>query len=213
VRLDFARDYWSEFEFIVNRQNYIAPLDDFWEGGPILTVGRLYGYKSEAAISLLANKRFYDTRTVVTSAGVRLPGPALEFFQPEAQLSLRHYWDKARAWRTTTRLSYQKNDDNGSGYFDYHRYRVGQEILYRTKKWEARVQARVGYYDFPVQTVSILEPALRHKTDVLVNVGGEATIWRELKMFVDYEYEQSLSNELLDEYTANTIFAGLDWEF
>jgi hypothetical protein len=57
---------------------------------------------------------------------------SLEFNRNEFDLAVRNNWDHKRRWRTTTKLGFELNEDNGSGYFDYKRYYVAQQLRFQT---------------------------------------------------------------------------------
>lgn len=210
LRKDFARNYWWEFEPFFTRQLFADPLDDYWEPGPRLTWGRRYGYKSELSLSSDLTWRAYDNRTVYTSEGQPVPGEGLVYLQKEIALRVRHNWDRAGHWQTTTRLTYCNNDDNGSGYFDFDRYQAVQSARYQQKTWEIRGQVRGSYYDYPVQQVSAVDESLRHRFTLGGSLRAELEVMKRVKVFGEYEYERTWGNTSYDRYTVNTIAGGID---
>jgi len=216
VRWDFALNTWLELSGTAQRQFYKAPLDDYWEGGPKLTVGHDYGYRSSVSFGYWWNRRDYDTRRQVSLTNTSLPGTSLQFFQHEVELAWRHNWDSQRRWRTTTRLGFQVNRDNGPGFYDYARYLATQQFRYVAPAWEFKLQGRIYYYNFDHQSVSLTDstdPHRRQKAVAGVSVRGERKLGKQLKLFAEYEYEKSLSNRAVDEYQANKIAGGVGWEF
>jgi hypothetical protein len=213
VRRAFGPAYRGELELGVIRQFLKYPLDDYWEVGPRFVLGRAYGYQSDLALSYEFFHRPYEERFQTLADGTPLPDRPLAYQQHETALAWQHYWDKQRCWRTTTKLSLVLNQDNGSGYFDYRKYQASQQVRYRTKKWEARVQGKVSFYDYPIQTISDTDLSLRQKTLLVVNVRGERRLTRSLKWYAEFEHERALSNIALDEYRVNLVSSGLDWEF
>lgn len=213
VRWTFARNTWLELAGTAQRQLLDAPLDDYWEGGPRLTLGHDYGRRSSIALSCAFNHRAYDTREQVSLTGTNLPGTALGFDQIDVDLAWRQNWDPRRRWRTATRLGFQQNADNGPGFYDYRRYRVAEQVRYVAATWEVKAQAQALFYDFQHQTVDTTSSNLREKAIVNLDLRAEKTICKHLKLFAEYEYERSLSNRAVDEYHANKIFGGAAWEF
>ncbi len=212
LRRDFQKN-WVELEMSGTRQFVAEPLDDSWQFGPRLSLGRSYGHKSDVTLSYQRNLMPFDTRTQVDRMGMPVPGTELEFTTQILELSLKHNWDAKRRWRATARLGWEVNEDNGSGFFDFNLYRASQKLAYRAEKWELSGQARIAYYDFPVQTVSATDLRKRNKTVLSFTLHAERNLTKKMKLFTDYSHERSQSNALFDRYTANVIRSGIDWQF
>ena len=213
VRWMFTHDTWLELSGTAQRQFYREPLDDYWEGGPKLMLGRDYGHRSSLTLAYSWNVRDYDTREQVSLSGTNLAGTSLEFLQHDVELAWRHNWDAPRHWRTATRLGFQDNQDNGPGFYDYRRYSASQQLRYVAPTWEIKAQGRVSFYDFEFQHISATDSDLRQKATVNVSLRGEKKLGRYWSLFAEYEYEQSLSNRTVDEYRANRVAGGLGVKF
>jgi len=217
---------WLDLEFPVSRQLYDRnPEDDlvlydYWEYGPRLLWRHEYGNRSEFNLSYGINWRPYDDRPQVDEEGWEEPGTNLGFRWQRAEAQWRQVWDRKRRWRTTTRLGLDVNADNGSGYYDYHKYFVSEEVRFRPLGWEVRLQGGVNWYQYAVQTAVSGEAALtaataekRRKTLLIASVRLERQLASRWKVIAEYEYEQSLSNEDFDQYRVNTASAGIEFEF
>lgn len=202
-----------ELELPSTRQFFGDIIDDYWETGAELTLGREFTRATDLAASYEFLDRFHDSRESRDSAGRLQPGRILQFRQHELTLAWRQFWDPDRRWRTVTRLSLQLNEDNGGGYYDYLRPEFSEQIRYESKSWAARAEVRVAHYLYAHQRVSDSDSPIRERTYVRLNLRGEKNLWKTLKLFAQYEYERALSNLETDTYTANTISAGLDWEY
>lgn len=213
LRRMLAGGTWLELSGTAQRQIYREPLDDYWEGGPKLTLGRDYVRRSSLTLAYSWNVRGYDTREQISLNGANLPGTSLQFSQHDVDLTWRHNWDTRRRWRTATRLGFQANQDNGSGFYDYRRYLASQQLRYVAPTWEIKAQGRVSFYDFESQQVSATDPELRRKAIVTTSLRGEKKLGERFKVFAEYEYEQSLSNRTVDEYRVNRVAGGLGFEF
>jgi hypothetical protein len=213
VRWAFSGNAWLEFAGTAQRQFFRAPLDDYWEGGPKLSLGYDYGHRSSLSLGYAWNLRDYDTRQQVSLEGAHVPGTSLQFIQNEAELVWRHHWEAQRRWRTTARLGFQHNQDNGPGYFDYDRYAASVQVRYVAPTWEVKGQARSSVYDFARQFAGPTDSSFRLKTIISTGVHAEKTVWKKLKLFAEYEHEHSLSNRAVDEYRANGVAGGVAWEF
>lgn len=198
---------------VVDRQFFSDPLDDYWEWGPLLEATLDYGHRSEFTVSYEFAHRLHDTREKVSRTGFRIPGSRLEYYQNEIEFGLKHYWDKERKWRTWTKAGYERNDDNGSGYYDLNRFKFRQEVRYREKNWEISSRASLLYYDYDHQQVSRTDPSSRYKTGLVLSIKGERNITEEFKLFCEVEHEKSLSNRQSNEYDATKFLAGIDLEF
>jgi hypothetical protein len=221
-----GRQSWLDLEFPVSCQLYDRDAEDdlvlydYWEYGPRLVWRQEYGYRSEFNLSYGINWRPYDDRPQVDAEGWEVPGTDLEFQWQRAEVLWRQVWDRHRNWRTTTRLGLDVNADNGSGYYDYHKYFVSEEVRLRTHGWELRVQGGVNWYRYAVQTAVSNDAAStpedaenRQKTLLSATVRLERQLSSRWKLLVEYEYEQSLSNEDFDRYRVNTGSAGIEFEF
>jgi hypothetical protein len=213
LRKDFNGGWYFEGEFEITRQYLAAPLDNYWQGGPRLTLGREYGKRSELALSYAVLRQSYDRRSQVSLDSVPVPDTALAYLTHEVELAWRHQWDSAKRWRTATKLKYQHLGDNGSGYFDYNKYVFAQELRYRAPGWEISGQGKINRYDYASRYASLDPQSKRWVTGFAANLRGEKSLVRKLKVYLEFEYERYLSNESTMEYEATTLSSGLNWEF
>jgi hypothetical protein len=218
AKRNFSETIWLSLEVPISREYYNGTIDDYWQVGPRATLGRHYGNGSEIAAVYEFTYRRYDTEPAlaVQSDGtvvVPIPGKIRASDQHDVGIVWKHQWDAAQRWRSTTRVSFRRNTDNGGGYYDYDRWQVAHQIRFRTRVWEASAEARVGFYDFPVQTVDPTTTTRRERTDLFVTLRAERKLGRHLRIFALYEYENAESNRSVDEYAANTVSGGVGWEF
>ena len=213
LRRDFGNNYWASLELPAKRQFFREPLDDYWEYGPRLTLGKSYGHKSELSVSYEISERDYDHGELRSALGDPLPDTRRKSIQQEARLAWKHHWDPNNCWRTTTRLSARQSEDNGSGYFDYTKLQAGEQLLFHTKKWDLSAEAKVARYDYPVQTVSATNLAKRRSTELAFNFRCERRVASFLKIFAEYERERVFSNLEFEQYAVATVKGGLNWMF
>jgi len=219
MRNEFALKYWLQIEMPVTRQLLKAPLDNYWQYGTKISVGREYGHQSELTLSYAASELLYDTRFQFDADGVEVPGAPLALSQYKVELGSQHYWDTGRHWRTAAKLGFDYNQDNGSGYFSYFKYEVSAQVRYQSPDLEMRGKIGVAHYDFPVQTIDptsltnlTVLPKFA-KTSLVLNLRVEKKVAKVLRLFAEYEHEISFSNEPFDRYRVNTVSGGLDWQF
>jgi len=210
ARWSMRKDFWLQAEPRLSRQFFKEPLDDYWEPGGKLTLGHDYGFRSTISLGYAVARLIFDTREQLDLAGTALPGQPLEYTQHEPEISVRHNWDAQRRWRTATRLSFQVNDDNGPGFFDYHRYQAAQQIRYVNGSWDVKASGKVSYYDFAHQPATASNPSSREKTLLTFSFRGDRKLMKHLKIFAEFEHEFSLSNRPSEEYRVNRIVGGID---
>lgn len=213
LRWNARQDCWFEVEFEMSRQVFRAPLDDYWEYGPKLELGLSYARQSELSVSCSYLARPYLDRVAADRRGLPLAGTTLETQIHRVETTWRHHWDEARHWRTTTRLRGDWQSDNATGYHDYRRVTISEQLRWRCRPWEVQLQGRILAQEYGVQTVSVLDSSLRNRFIAVGEVHIEHLLGKKWKIYVDYAHESSLSNEFLDEYRINTVNAGLGVEF
>ncbi len=205
--------WWLEGAFTVERDKLVQPLDDYWVYAPKLVLGHDFNPLTRVTLTYEFEYRPNDRAPQLDAAGLILPGTHLDYLDHTVTLELRHFWDAQHHWRSLTRLSYVNRQDNGSGFFDYRRYQFFEQLRFNNRNWEFKAQARISYYDYPVQTVSPTDADLRNKIHYQFNFRGERTLNKHLKLFLDYEHEFLTSNRDIDEFHANTVMLGVDLEF
>lgn len=212
VRKD-AGPWWGELSLSGSRHYFRRPLDDFWQGGPQLTLGRYYGQRSEVSLSYQAAPLFYDTREQADPTGAPVAGSRLRYLPQTVELAWQHTFDPRRRWRVGSRLGFETNQDNGSGYYDYQQFRASGQLRHRAPTWEAGAQASIAYYDYPHQPVSLADPAQRHRTSLQLGLRGEKILSKHWRVYAAYDHERSYSNLAAEEYQANTVTAGIEFAF
>ncbi|MEW6305270.1 MAG: hypothetical protein AB1705_17480 [Verrucomicrobiota bacterium] len=212
ARRTLAGSTWLELEGVAERHLLVLPLDDYWTAGPKLTLGCDYGHRSTFNVAYAYNHRLFDQRARLDSSGFALPGP-LRLEEHVVGVEWRHNFDPKRRWRSVTRLTFATARDNASGFFDYARWQVAQQLRFVSRAGEIRAVANITDYDYDVQTIAPSEAQNRVKTLLHFELRGEKKLTKHTSVFAAGEYERSLSNILLDEYDATTVSAGLSWSF
>src|SRR5438094_2745761 len=192
LRRDFANHYWASLELPAKRQFFREPLDDYWEYGPRMTLGKSYGRKSELSLSYEISQRDYDHDPLRAADGSAIADTRRKAIQQEARLMWKQSWDPKGRWRTTTRLIAKQSEDTGSGYFDYTKLQAGEQILFHSKDWDISADAKVARYDYPIQTATDFRK--RRSTEIAFDFRCERRIASFLKIFAEYDRERVLSN-------------------
>ena len=205
VKLELPGKRRLEFNGVIGRQEFAAPLDDQWEFGPKFLFGQRFGRGSDLTVTLRWRDRAYDKRAAPGN-----PGKSLHFDQKESEVSLRHYWDEAKVWNTRTRAGVEYNEDNGNGFFDYWRVKFSQEAGFTKGGFLGTLQAKVLHYDYLNQRG--LDGTGRARSEVTFSARAEQQIIKRLKIFAEYEHEWIVAEDRTDRYRTTTFMAGLEWE-
>jgi hypothetical protein len=110
-------------------------------------------------------------------------------------------------------LGFNHNHDNGGGYYNNQRFYVSGDVRFRSTDWQLKASSTLSYYAFPVQRISTPESAALHLTAWDVDLRVERRIYKGIRGFVAFEYDQSASNDPAAEYRAHVGSGGLSWEF
>lgn len=212
-RAQLADCVWLRMGVPVLRQFFREPLDDYLEYGPRVSWGWNYGHDSEMDWVYAYVVREYDNYEELTEDGLALPDTERVFQQQEARWEWRHYWDEAKRWQSSTRLDWRRNEDRGSGYFDYHRYRVSHRLRYRAEPWTWSVRGRITHYRYEHQIVSMADTEKRRRTEYSMAVRLEREIAEHLSLYTEYDGEWIEGNIRSEEYRVGTVLAGMLWEF
>jgi len=214
MRKDFETGFWAQAEVPVTRWSLAAPLDDYWDIGPVVTVGYNLGQYSDLTASYGASYQPHAQWVVLDRFGRPLP-QHLEIFQDRTELAWRQYWDRRQHFRTLTRLIFAYDEDNGGGYFNYDQYQIVEDLLWQTADWQVKASAQQTYELYPVQGVGILNGQLLNRNLLDLSLEVERRLFKRLKAFGKVEYERGHSNYANDagDYAARIFSGGLRWEF
>jgi len=213
TRCELSDRTWLVLELPVARQLYDGSLDDYWELGPKVVVGHNLSERIEASLTYSFTHRDYDEEPARDATGGAVTNTVRASSQHDITGTWKQYWDAARRWRSATKLGYRHSLDNLSGYFDYERFSIAQEVRFQTPTWEFTAEVRLSDYRYPVQTVSDTDLRKRKRTDLTLSLRGERQIAKHIRLYAQYDYERTDSNAALDEYTVNTVSGGLAVEF
>jgi hypothetical protein len=213
IKRKLGDNHWINFESEFERQYFKAPLDNYRETSPKLTLGRKFTKRSQMSLSYEFDFRRYETRQEIADDGTRLDGSSLSLYRHRLELGLKYYFGANERWRTYSRLRYRINDGSGSGYFDYKRFLVIQQLQYDQKSWLTSAEIRLGDYDYDTQTIDSTSATRRSKQLLSTEWRIEKSLTKRLKFIASYEYERSKSNLNFDDYQVNVFSLTFDWEF
>ncbi len=201
----------ARFDGAFTRQLYDdEEIDNYWEPEARVRVARSYGHRSEVSAAFQTARRLFDSREQADIGGYGMANTSLSYWRPEAGVQLRHYWDQKRRWRSSTKLSWLWNRDNGSGYYDYDRLLFSQQLRWANDKWEVRAGARVGWYDYRVQEV---QGEKRERSYYILDIRAERRVFKHFFLYAAAEREWDISNDPLDQYQDWAASGGVGLEF
>jgi hypothetical protein len=207
VQYDLGGGRRLEGSFTLARLDFGQPLDDSWETGPKVLFAQKYGeLGSEFTAMIQWRHRSYDTRSAPGE-----PGKSLNFDIPELELGVRHQWDTEKRWRSRVRGGVELNEDNGSGFYNYRRWKISKDLGFTQGGFEGMLQAKVLHYDYAEQTVAPDNKA-RQRTELVLGGRIRQKIMKHLNAFAEIEYERVLATDFEERYHATTVWGGIEWE-
>jgi len=214
LRKDFQDGWWLQGAMPITRWSLAAPLDDYWEFGPIVTVGHNFGPQSDVSASYAASYQPHSDWSALDTYGRALP-EHLEIFQDRTELAWHQYWDAQRQWRSSTRAIFAYDQDNGGGYFNYYQYQFVQDLLWQTPDWQVKGSAQQVYELYPVQGVGVLNGQHLNRNLLDLSLEVERRLLKHWRGFGKVEYQRGRSNysDAAGDYTATAFSFGLRWEF
>lgn len=181
-------------------------LDDFWEAGWRYTLAREYGSGSEAVVGLECSWWIYDRRETRALNGLPAEDRGLYYWRPEAFFEWKHFFDRGKRWRTTTKAGWLLNADNGSGYFDYERFAVAQRLKWRSGDWEVSGGARAAWYRYRFQEFAGKK---RERQYITVEMRAERRLGGRFLVYANAEREWNRGSDPLDDFRDWLVVGGL----
>lgn len=206
ARLDLGNKRRLEFRSNGSRNLFDPPLDDYWQADNRILFGQGFGKRSEITFSVELSFRDYDSRRHSTIAN----GDTLKYRIIDGDVTLRHYWDEQEHWRSRLRAGFGYNDDNGNGFYNYQKWRLGHELSFASGKFEAIMDAKLLHYRYARDVFSGGDRLRR--TEVVASVRFEQALTKKLKAFAEITQEWALSSDPFERYKATTAWGGLDWQ-
>ena len=201
-------DVQAETELL--RQVYSGEISDYWAPAAGLRLIRRYGHRSEVSLYGQTKYLVYDSREKADPDGNALAGTSLVYQQNEIGIQWRHTFDKDQQWRTRTKLNYKLSQDNGSGYFDYHRVQGSQQLRWKNPLWEVKMNACLNWYTYPEQEI---DNEHYDRYSVVLDVRIERRLGKRWILYSFAEREWSMSNDERDQYRDWAAGCGAGFEF
>lgn len=111
------------------------------------------------------------------------------------------------------KLAFDRNSDNGSGYFDYDRWYALGRLRYEDGPWEVLARWSASFYDYDLQRANGPESGRRHKLGLTAELKVSRKLGGRFKGFIEGGRGESLANDDTDEYAVNRIVTGVEAGF
>ena len=216
LRKELGPHWWLQLEMPVTRWWLAAPLDDFWQFGPVTKIGYQFGPRSDVTLGYGGSYTDHNAwRALEYSDGHEELPQKLETFQNQVELAWRQYWDAHQRWRSSTHLVFADLHDNGGGYYNEQQYQLLQELRWQTPDWMIKASADLTCEDYPIQWIGRENGVTLYRDLWDVSLEMERRLYKGLRTFAKVDYQRCLSNAdaNVDDYKATTVSAGLRYEF
>ena len=211
ARWDLGARTWIEAQASINRSDFFQIPEDFRER----RLGVLAGWQSaDGTLKLGAGARQrdrrYRERTLTTLGGRPLAGTQLRYRAPELELTAERTAAWHGTWRFAGAVSGARNDDNGSGYFNYRLGRALATLGWTRAPWEVEASLGTSRYRWDAQVAGIgLDPPLRRRTDDTLTLQVNRRLNERWFVFTELEREWVWSNDPTAGYTLTMCSLGL----
>ena len=202
---------WLEATGTYGRSDFRLIPEDYQE----YRLGARAGWQSTSGLLKLAigvreSNRRYRERTVTTLGGRPLTGPRLRYRAPEFEVSVERTVEWQGRWRFSGNLTGARNDDNGSGFFNYRHGKLLATAEWSRGPWEVHASLGAGRYHWDEQVAGIgLDPPLRQRRDINLSLQVNRQLGELWFAFAEVERECVSSNDATAAYNVTVCSAGL----
>jgi len=211
ARRYLPKRFWAEGRFELGRQDFISPLDDYWEYTPRFELAKWWK-QNHVAMSYQFTDRPYDNRAEPDGNGLDILGTQLEYNVHRLELEWKQNWGTNDVWRSTTKVRREVSTDNGTGYFKFRRWRISEKVRYKRDKWTVTAEASWSPFVYPNQEAVLGLIERRKRTDWGFSLRLDRLINKYWRGYLAYDWEKSDSNQTSSTYSVNIVHAGLVFE-
>ncbi len=169
--------------------------------------------RAKVVCSYSYEQRDYADRLERDRSGNSIPGKKLSWEEHQVELGLEVDLDKAKHWRSKTRLRHRLVQDSGSGFNDFAMTRVAQTLAYKQDRWSVSLNGSYTHYDYTVQTKEVGDSNQRHRSRLGLGLDAKRKFGTALEGVARYGFEGYLSNVLEDQYDVHVFTLGLHHTF
>ncbi len=209
-RHGFSPAWFAQLDAGAHRQFYMGALDDYWEASTRFSLAYSYRRNSEVAVGAQSVHWIYDSRVEADPNGRPVLDTRLFYWRPEIFSEWRHYFDREKHWRATTRVAWLRNADSGSGYYDYDRFTLTEKVRWKHSRWEISAGARFGWYYYLEQQYA---GESRERSYINLDLRIERQLDKHLFAFLIGQREWNYGTDPLDDYRDWLVSGGLGVDF
>lgn len=213
IEYEWRPDNYLRLEVPVEWNLYRDRSDNYDEFGIEAAIGREYRFGSRFELAYFYGIRDYTDRGYRDSTGSRVEGTDLEWREQQVNVIWDHRFDKAKRYRSRTKLRLRRVEDNGTGYDDFWMFRASQRLSVAWNDWTFSGDVSYTYYDYDSQTVSSVDLDPRYRSLLSWSAGIERSLGDSWELALDYRFEDYLSNLPEDEYDVHTFSFGITRKF
>jgi hypothetical protein len=190
--------------------------DDFQDVGGRLGAVYNLGLWADLELRFTVFRRDFETRVQYTAGGRPLIGTELLVNQRRGEGRFNLKFGPESHWAIKAKVGHLEYRDNGSGYFDYDRSRLGLELTWTPGPWRFLLLGSRSHYDYLLQTIfdeNTEQIEQRAKDDYYGQVRIERDLNESFRWQFDCEAERSVTNDFYGTYTAVGVYSGIAWRF
>lgn len=208
-----AGPFWVEAAGNYRRDSYHDGVDGYNEGEAAARLGCTWAKQSEFSLGGVRRWRDHDDRPQFTLGGRPISGSHLRFVQTEG--NAKASWTPAGGrWSFGVVALWEENRDNGTGYFDFDRGEANATATWRGERLEVRLSATAARYRFPRQLEGAgLDPEVRRKDELRGTLEATWELNERWALFGVWEGERTRSNDPRSQFSVQTAYLGLRWEW
>lgn len=212
-RQRLAGPFFLEAAAQLQHANYLDLAEDNDEWNTAASAGIQLGPRSELTLGWHHADRAYDDRFQATAGGRSIisEDTRLRLLQNEGRLRADVRWDVAGRWRTVTRLAYLENRDNGTGWYDYDRWRLQQSVIWAPDPWRLTLEGEHQVSTYGVQLGGIgFDPPPLERVDRQAAIEIARELSEHVTLALEARWEESDANDEAGGYEVFTTALGLE---
>lgn len=201
---------------LVRVDHYRDRLDDFQDTGGQIHASYKFGLWGDFDLSYTAFRRDYKDRVQYTAGGRPELGTELKADQRQVDGRFDLGFSPESEWEIKARAGFLEYRDNGSGYFDYDRSRIGLDLTWTPGPWRFLLRGSLTRFDYKLQTLwndAAFQFEKREKEDLYGQFRIERDLSDALRWHLDCEGEQSVTNDFYGSYDSVAVYSGVSWTF
>ncbi len=199
-----------KLEAVFGGTRYEDSYEDSNNSGGRLTFRREFSEVSSLEAIYTNDHRNYREKSPRDADGYAMDG-LLQFRIQQGALNWRRNASSPTGWNFLSSAKYLLQEDNGSGYYDYRRFRISQSAARLTEDWETKLVAAYSRYDYVVRPAETGGTEFLYREGMELTLNLKRTLNDRAKLFFDGQFEHNHSNSLENVYDATRVVLGIEW--